>query len=223
MKFTLIKKQNEVGNAKTFIFKPDTQISWKAGQYFIYYLEHENKDLRGKMRFFTISSAPFEKYPSITTRIVKTSSTFKKALNKLKIGENLEVKGPDGDFIIENKNKSFVFIAGGIGITPFHSILKQMEYEKKDLDILLLYSNADKDIVFKNELKKLNLKNLKIKFLIKKQIKEKNIIEIKDFKDKFFYVSGPEPMVESLEQLLDKLKVSKRNQYYDYFSGYKNI
>lgn len=223
MKLTLVKKQNEVGNVITFTFKPQDPINWQAGQYLIYNLEHENKDLRGKMRFFTISSSPYEKLPKITTRIEEKPSSFKNALNNLNLEDNIDAKGPDGDFVIDDKNNSFVFIAGGIGITPFHSILKQLEHDKTDLDILLLYSNKNNDIVFKKELDNLKLKKLKIKYFIGGKITDETIKSIKNFKQKFFYVSGPEPMVESLEKMLDNLGVAKKNQYYDYFSGYKNI
>lgn len=223
MKLTLIKKQNEVGNAKTFTFKPEEPISWQAGQYLIYNLEHKNKDLRGKMRFFTISSPPYEKYPTITTRIYDKPSSFKKALNNLNLGDKIDAKGPDGDFIIEDLHKSYIFIARGIGITPFHSILKQLKYEKKNLDILLLYSNKDENVVFKKELDNLKLDILNIKYFIGEKITQDFIKSIRNYKDKFFYVSGPEPMVASLEETLDSLGIAKKNQYYDYFSGYKNI
>lgn len=223
MKLTLLEKRNEIGNVKTFIFNPESRMTWSAGQYLIYTLEHENKDLRGKMRFFTISASPFEKHPSITTRIENKPSTFKIALNNLKIGDTIEAKGPDGDFIIENKNKSYVFIAGGIGITPFHSILNQLNFEESNLDILLLYSNKDKNVVFKKNLDELKLKRLKIEYMGGKGIEKERIQSIKKYKEKFFYVSGPDPMVDAIEKLLDSLGVAKKNQYYDYFSGYKAI
>lgn len=223
MKLKLIRKRVEAGNVITFIFEPDKNFSWRAGQYLIYNLEHEKKDLRGKMRFFTISSPPFTKTPSITTRIEKKPSSFKKHLNNLKIDGSIDAKGPDGDFIIEDKNKNYVFIAGGIGITPFHSILMQLKNDRIDPNILLLYQNKDKNIVFKKELDKLNLKNLKIEYLVGKKIDGDKVRSIKGFRSKKFYVSGPEPMVESIEKTLDDLGVPKKNQYYDYFSGYKSI
>jgi ferredoxin-NADP reductase len=224
MKLKLIKKQNELGNVKTFIFKPiGSSINWRAGQYLIYTLKHQNEDLRGNMRFFTISSAPFMKNPSITTKIFGKSSSFKKALNNLKIGQTIEAKGPDGDFIINSIKRSYVFIAKGIGITPFRSILLELSKENLDPKILLIYQNKDKNIVFKKELDKLPLKNLKIKYLIGKRIGKKTISSIKGFKNKNYYVSGPESMVEATEKILDELGISKKNQYYDYFSGYKDI
>lgn len=220
MILTLIAKRKEAGNAKTFIFKPQKSFTWIPGQYLIYNLDHKNPDLRGKMRFFTTSSSPFEKYPSISTRIdnIKGSS-FKKALDSLKPGDTINAKGPDGDFTLENIKDKFVFIAGGIGITPFRSILKQLEHDKKDLDIILLYFSK-KDVVFKKELEDLKLKRLKIEYLIDKRISEADIKKITDFKRRIFYVSGPDAMTESTENLLLKLEIKKEKLKTDYFSGY---
>ena len=60
MKLKLIAKKTEKKEIKTFVFEPEKKIKWIAGQYLIYSLPHENPDIRGKMRFFTISASPFE-------------------------------------------------------------------------------------------------------------------------------------------------------------------
>ncbi|HYM65582.1 MAG TPA: FAD-dependent oxidoreductase [Candidatus Sulfotelmatobacter sp.] len=221
MILTLIDKKTETKDVNTYVFKSDVYFIWKAGQYLIYSLKHKNQDKRGKMRFFTISSPPFFKNPSITTRIdpVKGSS-FKKALNNLKLGEKINAKGPDGDFIIDDFKKSYFFIAQGMGLTPFRSILKQLEFENKDLDIEFFYSGKDKNIIFKDEFDSLRLKNLKIKYFIGKRIREKDIISIKDFKKRQFYISGPDSMVEDMEKILLGLGIKKENIKSDYFSGY---
>ena len=220
MKLMLVKKIKEAKDINTYIFKPDSDFKWIAGQYLIYSLTHENQDNRGKMRFFTISSSPFQKYPSITTKIDKISgSSFKKALDLLKIEDEIDVKGPDGDFIVSNFKKSYVFIAGGIGITPFRSILGQLNHKNLDLDIILLYSGKNNSIIFKKELETLKLKKLKIKYS-KKRINKTGIEKIKDFKKRVFYVSGPDAMVDDVEKMLLKLNVKKENIKSDYFSGY---
>lgn len=226
MKFTLISKKKEISNVKTFVFKPEKPILWKAGQYLIYSLPHENQDLRGKMRFFTISSSPFEKNPSITTRIFgKKGSSFKNTLDSLKIGDEINAKGPDGDFIIKDYKKSYVFIAGGIGITPFHSILKQLDFEKKKIRAILLYTSSNKSFVFEEELNKLAYKNYNLEIIYMAAFKkiDKKILE--NFKDSkyVFFVSGPDPMVDVIENILLNLKIPKENIKLDYFSGYKKV
>lgn len=223
----LIDKKKISGNIISFIFKPGKKLRWKAGQYLIYSLPHEPRDLRGKMRFFTISSAPYEKNPVITTKIGNMSSTFKKTLDKLKIGMEIEAKGPDGDFVIGDLDKNYIFIAGGIGITPFISIIRELDFRKKPINVTLLYENKTKDITFKDELDKIAdlHPEFKLRYLISSvrinQEYLKNIIG--DFRDYIFYVSGPDPMVEATVKLLKDLDTPEENIKEDYFSGYGGI
>lgn len=224
MKLTLIDKKNITANTKSFIFKPEKKIKWIAGQYFIYFLKHDKEDLRGIMRFFTISSSPFEKYITISTKFSKNSSSFKKSLDNLKIGDKIIAKGPDGDFIIEDIKKNFVFIAGGIGITPFISILRQLNFENKLAEILLLYSNKTKAFAFKDELDQISKNNekLQIKYFVSPKKIDKNVLKKFINKKSIFYISGPDRMVESITKILVGLGVNDEDIRKDYFSGYKS-
>lgn len=224
MKLTLVEKKHEIGNIYTFIFKPDKKLTWSPGQYLIYSLDHKNSDLRGKQRFFTISSSPFEKLPSITTRIYKNSSTFKQALFNLKIGDAINAKGPDGDFTLETTTKNYIFIASGIGITPFASIIKDLNFKHKKINITLLYSNnSKKQILFSKELDEIakSNKDFKIKHLLKQKFTSNLLKKYINTKN-IYYISGPDPMVESVFEILKKLKISEEKIRMDYFSGYKN-
>ena len=221
----LIRKQNEAKFVISFVFEPEVPLKWLAGQYLIYKLPHKTQDLRGKMRFFTISSSPYEKNPTITTRIGETPGSFKKTLNNLKIGDTIEAKGPDGDFVMVNTKGNYVFIAGGIGITPFMSMLRQLSNDKNPLNITLLYANKNNDIVFKNELDGIarNYAGLKLNYFINPMRIDKNVLKKYLNKKTVFYVSGPDAMVETMVELLTGLGVSKENIKEDYFSGYKTI
>ena len=226
MKLKLIDKKKEAADIISFYFEADTAFRWLAGQYLIYSLEHEKKDLRGKQRFFTISSSPFQKDPVITTRILsKAASSFKKRLNSLRIGQFIDAKGPDGDFIVEDLNKDYVFIAGGIGITPFISIIRQLNYDNKKVKITLFYSNRNKQFAFKKDLDEFEHKNpkLKIHYIYSPGRIDKNLL--KKFADRktVFYVSGPDPMVEAVTKTLIEIGISKKNIKEDYFSGYLKI
>jgi len=228
VKLKFIEKKKEAGDAVLHIFEPQEPLTWIAGQFLIYFLPHEDPDIRGRQRFFTISSAPFEKHVMLTTRIfAENRSSFKKALESLKPGDLVDVKGPDGDFIVEDPNKNFVFIAGGIGITPYHSIIKQLDFEQQPLNIELLYANKTDEFVFKEELEKIvnEHPSFKIRYVTSPQHVDKNFIEqnIKDIPEKMFYVSGPEPMVESLYEMLKAMGIKEENIKTDYFPGYDPI
>ncbi len=154
-------------------------------------------DNRGEERWFTIASAPFEKELMITTRIAnEKGSSFKTALSALQVGETIEMPEIDGDFIVEDPTQTYVFIAGGIGITPFHSILKEADHAGIKLKATLLYGNRDNAIAYQEALQGFakNNPNLVIQHVIAPQMIDENLIKTvaPDLQKPIFYVSGPE-------------------------------
>ena len=152
MNLILINKVSRSSDVISFYFKPQSPITWEAGQFMYFTLSHSNPDDRGISRYFTISSAPYEENIMITTRFVSEgSSSFKNALLNMEIGQNISALPPKGEFVIGDLLKSYVLIAGGIGITPFRSILLDLNYRKKlqSTGIYLLYSNRNNEIIFK--------------------------------------------------------------------------
>ena len=152
MKFTLRTTKQEASDIFSFIFTPARPLRWKAGQYLRYILDHPKQDDRGVERYFSIASAPHEKQVMLTTRFASKGSLFKKALKKFKPGDVIEVREKGGDFILDHRRKMFVFIAGGIGITPFRAILLDMDRNRKPLNVQLLYANRNDDFPYRNEL-----------------------------------------------------------------------
>lgn len=226
MKLTLVRKKDEVPDVVTFEFTPEVPINWKAGQFMKYHIEDPSPDERRMDRYFTISSAPFEQLIKISSKFVPDDgSTFKKDLRKLSLGDSIQAIGPSGDFVVNDPSKNYVFIAGGIGITPFRSILLDLNYRKLPINITLLYANKTPDFVFKEELENIQKNNpiFKIHYFIDpKRIDEQAIRSlISDIRSPIYYVSGPEPMVEAMEAMLYKIGVPKENVQRDYFPGYK--
>jgi ferredoxin-NADP reductase len=225
MKLKLTAIKSESPDVKSFVFKPSKPLTWTAGQYLHYMLHHDSTDDRGSDRWFTIASAPFERHVMITTRLAKTKgSTFKKTLKALKIGDSIEVSDVDGDFVIEDKHKQYVFIAGGIGITPFHSIIKEMQHKRQPLRVTLIYANRDSHVVYKKGLETAAKHNphFSIYYVFApKRIDRTTIKEIvPNLKKPLFYISGPEPMVESMGKLLQKIGIPKNHIKQDWFPGY---
>lgn len=223
----LISKEKLFDDVVTFNFQPEVTVQWEPGQYFHYVLNHENSDDRGLERWFTISSAPFENQISITTRFAEKGSSFKNALNNMNIGDTIDGDGPEGDFILGDLSKNHVFIAGGIGITPFRSMLVQLMHEGLQINCNLLYANRDENYVFYDELQKISesQNNFKIhKFTGDERIEEKDLTPIyPDLNEPIYYVSGPKPMVEHYEKLLIGLGVEKANIKLDDFPGYEDV
>lgn len=225
MKLKLTDKKQETPDVTSFIFTPSEPLTWKAGQFLHYVLHHEPTDERGSDRWFTNSAAPFENHVRITTRqTIDNGSSFKKKLFSLVEGKSIEISLVDGDFTLDDPSQEHVFIAGGIGITPFRSILAQLNHEKKQINVTLLYSNRDQNIVYKEELEEIvkNNPNFKIHYIFSPEhIDEKKIRElIPDLQKPTFYVSGPEPMVDTLGETLKKMGVAEEHLKQDWFSGY---
>jgi len=225
MKLILENRKHEVPGVESFIFKPSEPVMWKAGQFFHYVLHHEPTDDRGSDRWFTIATAPSEKTVMVTTRFADDKrSTFKKAFANLKIGDAIEISDLGGDFTVEDLTKEYVFIAGGIGITPFRSILKDLDQSGKQVPITLLYANRDQNIVYKEELGAFakNNPNLTIHFIISPE--RIDVAKIKEFfpdmQKPMFYISGPEPMVESLGNALKEAGITADHLKQDWFPGY---
>lgn len=151
LELTLQEVRNESLYAKTFKFDlRNHDFTHQAGQYLTIDLPVE--DPRGKRRPFTISSSPTEKgFVTITTR--PGPSPFKQTLNSLSIGSKVVSKAPFGNFILPADNsKSVLMLAGGIGITPFRSMIKFACDTQLPLAMTLLYSNrTPEDIPFKTE------------------------------------------------------------------------
>lgn len=230
MKIELVDKKKEDGDAVSFIFKSNAPIEWTAGQFLFYTLPHSNPDDRGVTRYFTISSAPFEKHIMLTTRIIPEKlSSFKKKLFASPIETKIEVADPDGDFTVDDPQKKLIFISGGIGITPYRSILLDLDNKNLPINVTLLYANSDENFVFKNELERLAAKhnNFKIKYFVSPRHIEKEDIQgtIEEMgNDPIVYFSGPEKMTEAFEKLLkEDMKLPEERIKLDFFPGYEPI
>lgn len=225
MKLTLIKRIQESKDIYTFVFKPENPATWKAGQYIFYKIPHENPDDRGVSRHFTISSAPSEKNIFLTTKFdFENGSSFKKALFKLKQGSSIEGFNLGGDFIIKDLSAKYIFIAGGIGVTPYRSILMDLAHEGRLPDVILFYCSKVEGIIFTdvfNEIKE-KYKWPLVHFVIEPQLINGEIIKEKvpDFKSRIFYISGPVVMVSIVEEILLKLNIENGRIVKDYFPGY---
>lgn len=200
MTLTLVEKQHLVDNIWTFRFKPDGDFSWTAGQYVRVELPHENPDSEGTKRWFTNAAAPFEGVMQITTRV--TNTTFKQALSKLEPGDKLQlIENPEGDFVWQDSELPIVFIAGGIGITPFHSILKQRAHDGLPLNVTLIYGSRTLDVPFKEEIAAWQATNpgFTVQYIVGEPLTAESLARMApNLHGSLVYVSGPEPMVEAL-------------------------
>ena len=233
-----LKEKKQIGlNIYDFIFNLKDKLSFLPGQYMEWTLGHQIPDSRGNRRFFTIASAPTEKDMLVAIRVLENSSSFKKALLNLSPGGKLVASNPDGEFVLpKDQNKKLVFIAGGIGITPFRSMIKYLLDKREKRQITLLYSNKKvSDIAYKDVFDKAR-EQLGIKTIynitdtsemiagesMRSGILDAQTIkkEIPDYENKTFYISGPHSMVNAFENTLKSMGISRKNIKIDFFPGF---
>ena len=236
-KFDLIfhHKEKAAKDAFSFYFERPKDFNFDPGQYLKITQEIENPDARGSSRYFTISSSPTDKdFLTITTRIIKSS--FKLALADLKPGQKISAFGPIGYFDFYPKNKTQnIFLAGGMGITPFHSILRYIDANQIKSKIILIASFQNRqEAVFYNEIKGIEKKNSAIKIIysltnekklssdFEKGRIDENMIKkyVQNYSSSHFFIVGPPAMVESMFEIVVKLGISEEKIFKEDFSGY---
>lgn len=224
--FLKLKQKNNLG-ADIFEFSFDKpQINYQAGQFMEWTLGHSKPDSRGERRFFTIASSPTEDNLKIGVKFSKEGSSFKKALLDMKKGDQTIAGSLSGDFTLpKNPTQKLVFIAGGIGITPFRSIVKYLIDSNQRADITLFYSCKTKsEFVYQDifdTAKKLGFRTIYVETETQGYVDNTMIRkEVQDFNDRIFYLSGPHSMVNTFEDTLNKMGLPRRQIKVDYFPGY---
>ncbi|PSO09075.1 hypothetical protein B9Q04_02300 [Candidatus Marsarchaeota G2 archaeon BE_D] len=239
-KLRLAHVETEAPTIKTFVF--DTSglgFKFTAGEYVKVVLEGVVGDPRGNQREFSISSPATRsaEYMSITTTIEPSDSPYKNRLNSLKPGDQATVIGPLGRFTLEglNDNAEVVMIAGGIGITPFRSIILTELASWSSRSITLMYSAKNpENLVFRHEFDELSAAhpNFKAHYTITRptaaevrehvgRIDAEYVRSLTHPEKSVYYVAGPPTMVQELsEQLAQKLSVSRDQIRTEKFTGY---
>ena len=213
----LISSHHEVDNLHTFIFETG-DLTWLPGQFQAYVLPGAGTEAKENERWFTISSAPSEKAIHISTRI--SESSFKKTLKALEIGEEIHAHSLGGDFLWESAGDRVVLVAGGIGATPYRSMLLERKALGLPLNATLLYFNRSNEIPFEKEFEKLSKENPEfvIKSIIGEALTADKILEIApESKVESLYLSGAQPVVKSVAA---DLKNHGINAKLDSFPGY---
>ena len=223
MTLTLIEKEHLADNIWAFRFKPSEPLKYTAGQFVRVELPHNNPDKEGTKRWFTDSAAPYQGIVQISTRV--TDSTFKQALSKLEVGsQDLQlIDTPDGDFTWGTSEHRRVFVAGGIGVTPFYSMLKQRVYDQQPLDVTLVYSGRTADLPFKTEFDTWAAKDnhFKVVYAVGEPLTAQKLTElVPNIAASLVYLSGPEPMVEALGDALRAQGQPEALLKQDFFPNY---
>ncbi|MDD5318796.1 MAG: RnfABCDGE type electron transport complex subunit D [Candidatus Pacebacteria bacterium] len=232
---TLLEKKKIGADLYEFIFASDQAFSFRPGQYLEWTLGHRFADNRGNRRYFTVASSPTEDEVRLGVKFYEPASTYKRALGLMKVNDTISVSHLAGDFVLpKDKKKKLVFIAGGIGVTPFRSMVQYLVDKKDSRTATLFYSNKTLDeVVYKDVFdqaeREIGFKTVyaltnnptQVPGMYNRPINAALIVsEVPDYKERVFYISGPRGMVQAFKKTLKGLGVPWWKIKTDYFPGF---
>ncbi len=219
-----------------FIFEPVKKFAFAPGQYMEWTLGHEYPDSRGNRRYFTLASSPNENNLRLGVKFYDQSSSYKRSMLAMEKDSEIVAGQLAGDFVLPRGiNQKCVFIAGGIGVTPFRSMIQHLLDINQRRDIVLFYINRkENEIVYKDVFdkarQKLGIKTIytltdttqipptwkgKVGYVDKRMLRE----SVPDYGKCVFFVSGPNAMVTSVQEVLIGMGVNRDRIKTDFFPG----
>lgn len=235
-----LKKEQRAKDTVSFFFdRSHVPFEFTAGQYIKMFLDLSAEDPRGSYRSFSICSSPEEEdILMITTKVIENPSPFKQKLASLNPGEQVRFFGPMGVFLLpEQSDRPLVFLAGGIGLTPFHSMLFHAAAVNYQTPITLFVSfSTVEEAAFYDELTELSSKHPTIKVIytitkpeqsqtpwtgetgrISPELIKKYVPEVLSAQ---YFVCGPQKMVEAMVEIVSGMNVPPEQIKKESFTGY---
>ncbi len=234
-----LRKREEVAEGTmAFHFDRPSGFGFKPGQAIdVVLINAPVADTQSSRHTFSLVSAPFQDDLVVATRM--RASVFKRALKSLPIGSAVQLEGPFGSLTLHNNRaRPAVFVAGGIGITPFMSILRQAAKDRLAQRLVLLYSNRrPEDAAFLAELRQLEQLNKNFRLvatmtqmsqsgrpwegetrLIDEELVKKVGADLSA--PPVYYLAGPPSMVEAVRQTLNRASINDDDIRSEEFYGY---
>jgi ferredoxin-NADP reductase len=234
---TLTASDTVAEGTMAFHFAKPAGFKFTAGQSMnVSLIDPPETDAKGNARTFSIVSAPHENELVIATRMRDTA--FKRVLKSMPAGGRVSLRGPAGLFTLDPTDaRPAVFLAGGIGVTPFMSMLREAAHSRLARDLWLFYSNRrPEDSAFLDELSALPTRHSRCHFVgtmveMAKSSRPWNgetgfldrvMLEhhLKDLAASVYYVAGPPGLVEAMQKMLTEAGVKEDAIHADEFFGY---
>jgi ferredoxin-NADP reductase len=232
-----IKEKREVARGTLLVVFDllGREVDFRPGQYFwVTLVDPPYEDEKGTRRHISVVTSPNERGAlGLCTRLRETA--FKRSLAELPVGTEVEVEPPKGSFALpEDTSRPLVFVAGGIGITVFRSMLRYIREEGLSYRVTLIYSNRDREsTAFLDELRELEHEIPDFRLILTMtqdpgREGETRKIDAQFFKEYLgenlnqctFLVAGPAGMVEGVQKALEEAGVSEENVIAERYSGY---
>lgn len=233
----LLRRVEVAQDTMAFHFEKPTGFDFKPGQSAdLTLLNPPETDAEGNIRTFSIASPPFEDQLIFATRMRNTA--FKRSLKVVPIGTEINLAAPGGSFTLhKNANKPAVFLAGGIGITPFLSVVRHADHDRLPHKLYLFYSNRrPEDAPFLDVLQGLEKTNPNFRFVTTMTKMAASSHEwkgetghingemltrhVRTLQGPIYYIAGPPPMVVATREMLVGAGVDEDDIRSEEFPGY---
>lgn len=217
-----------------------SRLDFAAGQFAFFKLGGVSNDPKSPARHFSIASSPTEEFILISTRI--RDSPYKQKLASLEKGTKILTWGPEGEFTLhDNYSKPAVLLSGGIGVTPFRSMIKYATDKRLPLKVVMFDSNRDENnLLYRTEFdqwEKQN-KNLQVVYTITEEerkgggnwagergrINKEMIMKYlsgNEIAEAVYYICGPPGMLKAMQKLLtEEMQIPGNRIKTEEFTGY---
>lgn len=233
----LTRRETVAEGTMAFHFSRPAGFRQQAGQSLLMTLiDPPETDSKGDARTFTIASAPHEPELMIATRM--RDSAFKRILKAAPIGTTVRIDGPSGEMVLhDDATRPAVFLAGGIGITPFLAMARHAANQRLPHPLYLFYSNRrPEDAAFLVELQDMEQRNPRHRLIatmaepensgrgwsgetgfIRREMLERYL---PDMSTPMYYFAGPPPMTMAMRKMLEDIGISEAAMRYEEFYGY---
>ncbi|PKQ19651.1 MAG: hypothetical protein CVT66_09040 [Actinobacteria bacterium HGW-Actinobacteria-6] len=213
----------------SFRFSRPSGYSFTPGQFFSLSLETEDGLVS---KFFSHADAPDDPAIELTTRL--SGSVFKNTLLALSVGDAVRISGPKGRLGVPEGASAVGFLAGGVGITPAHSIIRDVMHNDKPLEVALFYGNRDEGCIpYGAEFRKYASANPRFVYvdtldhagpawtgesgfisaeMIRRYLSDPGALH--------WIVAGPPPMVDAMKRVVSDLELPPERVSYELFAGY---
>jgi len=231
---TVAEKREVAKGTLLVLFSVKGYPDYRPGHYFWVELpDRGHQDEKGLRRHISLVTSPSEPgVVGLATRL--RDSAFKRTLAALEVGDEVEVEEPKGSFLLpDDTSAEYVFVAGGIGITVFRSMLRYIADEQQPYRVTLVYSNRDRSsAAFLDELTELERRISGLNVILTmtedpswegetRRIDESMLRDgLGELEPRTFLVAGPPDMAKGVETVLHAAGVPAERVLTDGFSGY---
>ncbi len=233
-KLTLERIERTANGCYDYVFHTNRPVKQKPGQYLDWTIHSRRNDDRGNRRTFTIASAPSESHVRLGVKFYPNPSAYKQTMLNMKPGDVVYGAQLGGDFTLPKGDEKLAFIAGGIGVTPFRSMIHHMmdvgdrrpttlfygNYEANEIAYVDVFNRAENELGLRTVYAVADAQHAQTHF--HKGFIDADLImrEMPDYAERLFYISGPRAMVLRFEQVLTELGIARHRIMTDFFPGF---